>query len=250
MTGDLRPATNIMLLFILLPLAAFLYASVGHGGASSYLMLLAFFDFAPEQIKPTALILNIFVSGIAFLSYRKTCVFPRELFTSLLLFSVPASFLGGMIAVDTHIYKKILGFLLLFPILRLLNVLPTNERAILERKPWMAPVLGGSIGLVSGLIGIGGGIILSPILLLLGWATVKETAAVSALFIFANSIAGLLGAGTLALQIDPQLYALMPATIAGGIAGAYFGAYRFNNQALKWLLASVLFVAASKFLLA
>lgn len=141
------------LLMILMPIAAFLYASVGHGGASSYLMLLTIFHFAPEQIRPTALILNILVSGIAFLTYRKACAFPNKLFLSLIFFSVPAAFVGGTIVINPLLYQKILGILLLFPVLRLFNIFPVSDNPVIERKWWMAPALGLGIGLFSGLIG-------------------------------------------------------------------------------------------------
>jgi uncharacterized protein len=233
-------------LFVLMPMAAFLYASVGHGGASSYLMFLAMFNFAPEQIRPTALIINIFVSFFAFMNYRKTCDFPNKLFLSLILFSIPAAYLGGTILVDTALYKKILGILLFFPIIRFLNLFPIAEKEVVERQVWMAPLLGLSIGFFSGLIGIGGGIILSPILLMLGWTNMKETAALSALFIFLNSIAGYIGSSAYALHIDQELWMLMPLTLVGGMLGAYYGAHRFNVKVVKYLLTTVLFIASVK----
>ncbi len=237
------------LLYILMPVAAFLYAAVGHGGASSYLMFLAIFNFAPEQIRPTALILNIIVSFMAFMAYRGTVKFPSKLFLSIIIFSVPAAFLGGKILVDTAIYKQILGILLFFPILRFLNVFPTASTQKVSQNLLLTAVIGLSIGFVSGLIGIGGGIILSPILLLLGWANMKETAAVSALFIFFNSISGLIGASTFTVALDPQLWILMPLTIAGGAMGAYMGAKKFNYQGVKYTLTVVLFIAAVKLIL-
>jgi len=237
------------LLLLLLPAVAFLYASVGHGGASSYLVLLALFGFAPAEIRPTALMLNIMVSAIAFLNFRKACVFPLKLFLSLALFSVPASFLGGLFTLDTQLYQKLLGVLLLFPILKLFNFFPSNENAAVTRQWWMAPALGFLIGLMSGLIGIGGGIILSPVLLMLGWSDVRQTAAISALFILLNSVAGLSGSGLQGFHFQPFLQILLPLTVAGGLAGAFWGAFRFNVPALKYMLALVLTIAATKFLL-
>jgi uncharacterized protein len=237
---------NDLFLYLVLPLVAFLYASVGHGGASSYLMVLALLNFAPEQIRPTALIMNMFVSMMAFLGFRKTVVFPNRLFLSLIIFSIPAAYLGGSILVDTILYKRILGILLFFPILRFLNVFPINESNSVDQKWWMAPLLGLLIGFFSGLIGIGGGIILSPILLMLGWTNMKETAAVSALFIFLNSVSGFLGADGFHIQIDQQLWIVMPLTILGGGLGAYLGARKFNPVAIKYLLTVVLFIAAVK----
>lgn len=237
---------NELILYLILPIVAFLYASVGHGGASSYLMVLALLNFAPEQIRPTALIMNMFVSLMAFLSFRKASTFPTQLFISLILFSIPAAYLGGSILVDTVLYKRILGILLFFPILRFINVFPVSDRPAMERQWWMGPVLGLVIGFFSGLIGIGGGIILSPILLMLGWTNMKETAAVSALFIFFNSVSGFLGADGFQVEIDRQLWIVMPLTIAGGALGAYLGAKKFNPVMIKYLLTVVLFIAAVK----
>lgn len=235
-----------ILLYLLLPTTAFLYASVGHGGASSYLMVLALLQFPPEQIRPTALIMNMFVSMMAFLSFRKKVDFPWAIFISLGLFSIPAAYVGGSLSIDGEWYKRILGILLFFPVLKFLNVFPVSPKQPSERQWWMAPVLGLGIGFVSGLIGIGGGIILSPILLMLGWTDIKETAAVSALFIFLNSVSGFLGACGFAAQIDPNLWIVMPLTIAGGALGAYLGAFKFQPKVIKYMLTAVLVVAAVK----
>lgn len=237
---------NELILYLLLPTVAFLYASVGHGGASSYLMVLALLNFAPEQIRPTALLMNMFVSLMAFISFNKAIKFPTKLFLALIIFSIPAAFLGGTILVDTSIYKRILGILLIFPVLKFLNVFPIKESETIKVTLWMAAVLGLIIGFFSGLIGIGGGIILSPILLMLGWTNVKETAAVSALFILLNSISGFLGAGGLSVEIDNQLWIVMPLTIFGGALGAYLGALKFQSKVVKYLLGVVLLIAAVK----
>ncbi len=239
----------ISLLFFLMPIIAFLYASVGHGGASSYLVLLALYGFAPAEIRPAALLLNIGVSAISFISFRRAGNFPKELFVSLIIFSIPASFVGSMFLLDAKIYQKVLGVLLLFPVLRILNVLPVNESKIIERKFWMAPVLGLSIGFVSGLIGIGGGIILSPVLLILGWTDLKQTAAISALFIFLNSIAGIIGSGVAGFVLPTYFEWMLPATLLGGAAGGYIGANKFNVPSMKIALATVLAIASVKFIL-
>ncbi|MFD2037472.1 sulfite exporter TauE/SafE family protein [Belliella marina] len=236
-------------LFCLLPIAAFLYASVGHGGASSYLMILTLMGFLPEEIRPSALLLNIFVSLISFLNFRKQESLQKDLFWSLILFSIPAAYVGGTILLDTAIYRKILGIILLFPALKFLSVFPESTKVVVERKVWMGPLLGVVIGLLSGLVGIGGGVLLTPIILMLGWANVKQTAVLSSLFIFLNSIAGFVGSGSLDFDLPSQFWILIPITIIGGLLGGYFGAKRFSNAALRYLLCAVLIFASVKLLL-
>lgn len=236
----------ILYLLILLPVAAFFYASVGHGGASSYLMILALTGFAPEEIRPTALLLNIIVSLVAFLNHRKSCEFPNKLFWQLAAFSIPAAFAGGLIVVNTAIYMNILGILLLFPILQFLGVFPKNKFQFIEQNAWMPPIIGILIGFFSGLIGIGGGIILSPLLLMLGWTNIRQTAALSALFIFVNSVAGYLGTIGFDLSFDRALWLFIPPTIIAGVLGSYYGARRFNVSIVKNLLTIVLAGAAIK----
>lgn len=241
---------SLWFLLVLMPLFAFLYASVGHGGASSYIMILTLFHFAPAEIRPTALILNIVVSGMAYFSFRRTCTFPTKLFLSLAIFSIPAAYLGGAIHIDTSLYKVILGVLLLFPTMRLFNVFPLSDKEVVRKNMVMIAAFGLVIGFVSGLIGIGGGILLSPILLMLGWTNVKETSAVSALFILVNSIAGLASSTGFHLNIPPNLVMLIPLTVVGGFLGAYYGSLKFNTQSLKYLLGTVLLIASVKFLVA
>lgn len=240
------PSDVILYLIVLLPVAAFFYASVGHGGASSYLMILALTGFAPEEIRPTALFLNIIISFVAFLNHRKTCDFPNKLFFQLAVFSIPAAFIGGLIVVNTAIYMNILGILLLFPILQFLGVFPKSNYQIVEIKPWLPPLIGILIGFFSGLIGIGGGIILSPLLLMMGWTNIRQTAALSAIFIFVNSVAGYMGTVGFDLTFDKTLWIFLPPTIVAGMLGSYYGARRFNVQIVKHLLTLVLAGAAIK----
>ena len=178
-----------LLFYFLLPLVAMLYAAVGHGGASGYLALMALFSFVPDEMKSTALILNCFVSLIAFLSFVRKGHFNLKLFLLVSVSSVPFAFVGGMLTVDADSYKKILGLVLLFATLKLLGVFDkkkTSDESLKNIQPYAALTIGGAIGFLSGLIGIGGGIILTPVLLLLRWTTLKEAAGISALFIFVN----------------------------------------------------------------
>ena len=241
------PEQNLIWIFIpLLFIVAFLYASVGHGGASGYLALMALFGFSAAIMKSSALVLNIFVSLISFYQYYKGGHFRWKLFLPFIITSIPASFIGAYITLDSMMYKKILGVLLIFPILRLLGIIGKESETIREVKIVWALIIGGIIGLLSGMIGIGGGIILSPVILLFHWGNMKETAAVSALFIFVNSLAGLLGLMAQGTLIDSHIYLWLIVAIAGGITGAYVGRKLLSNKALKAILALVMVIASVK----
>ncbi len=234
--------------YLLLFLVAFLYAAVGHGGASGYLALMAVFSVAPEEMKPTALLLNLFVSLTAFIQFYRGDFFKWKIFLPLSLASVPLSFLGGTITLDVHLYKKILGIILLIPVIRLIFFRNIRTEEIKPGNTGIALLLGGSIGFLSGVIGIGGGIILSPALLLLKWTNQKQTAAISALFIFVNSLAGLMGQFTKGIHFTNNMYGYVAIAFAGGLLGAYLGALRGKENFIKYLLAIVLLIAAYKLL--
>jgi uncharacterized membrane protein YfcA len=234
--------------YILLFLVAFLYASVGHGGASGYLALMAIYGIAPAEMKPSALMLNLFVSMTSFIQFYRGRYFIWRLFLPLAIASVPMAFIGGMINIDAGLYKKILGVLLLFAVFRFFFY--RNARAD-EMKPFNMPIavmIGAMIGLLSGMIGIGGGILLSPVLLLLTWTDQKQTAAISALFIFVNSLSGLAGQFTQGIAFNSNMILYVIIAFAGGLAGAYFGALKFKQTILKNVLAVVLLLAAYKLL--
>ncbi|MDU8885073.1 sulfite exporter TauE/SafE family protein [Yeosuana sp. MJ-SS3] len=239
---------HIWAFLLILPIVSFLYASVGHGGASGYLALMALFSFAPEFMKPTALLLNLFVAGIAFYHYYKAGYFNKKLFLSFAVTSIPLAFLGGMIELDASIYKKVLGVFLIFAILKMLNVFGKESALIKDVKLWQGLLVGGIIGFFSGLIGIGGGIILTPVILFLHWGKMKEAAAVSALFIWANSAAGLIGQISSGVSISTQSFILVVFAIVGGFFGSYYGSKKFNNKKLRYLLAFVLIIASVKLL--
>jgi uncharacterized membrane protein YfcA len=239
---------NMILFYGLLFLVAFLYASVGHGGASGYLALMAIFSIAPEVMKPTALLLNLFVSLTSFIQFYRGKHFNWKLFLPFAIASVPMAFVGGLISIDTFVYKKILGILLLIPIIRFLFFANISIKDIKKSNIALSILIGAAIGFLSGLIGIGGGIILSPVLLLLKWSDMKQTAAISALFIFVNSLSGLAGQLTKGIHFSPDMYAYVVIAFVGGICGAYFGSLKFKSNILKYLLAVVLMVAAYKLL--
>ncbi|TNJ42935.1 sulfite exporter TauE/SafE family protein [Tamlana fucoidanivorans] len=237
---------NIYIFLAILPVVSFLYSSVGHGGASGYLALMALFSFAPENMKPTALLLNLFVAGISFYYYYKEGFFNKKLFLAFAIASIPLAFLGGTIEVDASIYKKILAVLLIFAILKMLNVFGKESTHIKKVTLWQGLLVGGLIGFFSGLIGIGGGIILSPVILLLHWGKMKEAAAVSALFIWVNSAAGLIGQLSTGITLEKESFLLVAIALIGGILGGYYGSKKMNNKRLRHILAFVLIIASIK----
>ncbi len=161
------------MIYFLLFCTAFLYAGVGHGGASGYLALMALYGVAPEEMKPTALGLNLFVSLISFFNYYKGNYFRAGVFLPLVLGSIPMAYLGGRMNVDAALYKQLLGGALLIAVARFFFV-KENKTETKEPSVLWSIGIGGTIGFVSGLIGIGGGIILSPVLELLKWTDQKR----------------------------------------------------------------------------
>ena len=234
---------------ILLFLIAFLYSSVGHGGASGYLALMALFGFAPESMRSTSLTLNIFVAGIAFISFYRAGFFNLKLVLPFLITSVPCAFAGALVNVNPSVYNIVLGIFLLFACGRILFV----PRAVVENpnRPvvWLALIIGALLGFFSGMIGIGGGIILSPLLILLHWANMKETAAASAFFILLNSISGLTALNISGLHFDNRMWLWIITGVIGGIAGSYSGSFRIKAGLLKYPLALVLLIASVKLFL-
>lgn len=240
---------------VLVPLAiavvAALYASVGHGGASGYLAVLSLLAFPAAVMKPTALVLNLFVAAISGIAYARAGHFRWRLLCPFAVTSVPAAFLGGAIQVPEKVYGAALAFALVVAASRLAW---RSGAAIDETEPRIPSLavtlpIGAALGFLAGLVGVGGGIFLSPLLLLLGWATPKKTAAVSAAFIWVNSAAGLVGHLTRSpLPVEDLPILLLPA-LAGGFVGGRLGARRLTGLALRRLLALVLLLAAGKIVL-
>ena len=230
---------------MLIAVMAFLYASVGHGGASGYLALMALFSVAPALMKSSALTLNIFVSLLSFAQFYRAGFFNWKLFWPFAVASVPMAYFGATLPITDSLYKKLLAAALLIAIARILFQ-PSDKTTL---KPASLPLslgVGAAIGLISGMLGIGGGIILSPVVLLLGWARVKETSAISALFIFVNSLSGLAGLVSKGFVPDSQLITWLVAALVGGGLGSYQGSFRFNVATLRYILASVLVIACVK----
>lgn len=241
---------NLFVLLSLLSLVAFLYASVGHGGASGYLVVMALLGVSPALMKSSALVMNLSVSLISFIGFYRAGHFRGQLFWPFAVASIPMAFWGGTITLSDSIYKQILAGCIVLSIVRLLYQFKSDESPPKPIPVWAGLLSGAIIGLLSGMIGIGGGILLSPLLLLLRWATLKQTAAVSALFIFVNSLSGLVGQlqkGGIHLPQNLQ-YAIL-ATIFGGLLGSYLGSQRFNLPTLRYLLAVGMVIASIKLLL-
>jgi uncharacterized membrane protein YfcA len=235
-----------ILFFSLLPIVAFLYAAVGHGGASGYLALMSLFSIAPQTMKPTALLLNLFVAGISFYYFYKEGFFNKKLFLSFAIASIPMAYLGGTIEANPYWYKIILGVLLIFAILKMLNIFNAPLKQIRTVKIWQGILVGALIGFFSGLIGIGGGIILSPVILLFAWGDVKEAAAVSALFIWVNSAAGLAGQFSNQISLNSQSILMVALALVGGLLGSYLGSKKMSNKGVRVLLVLVLSAASIK----
>lgn len=243
-------ADTILLLALLMGLAALLYASVGHAGASGYLAAMALFGLAPGVMKPTALLLNVIVASIASVKYLRAGCFSRSLFWPVALAAVPMAFLGGLVTLPAAAYKPLLGVVLLYSAWRFL-ARPVDDAAPvrLPAVPWLLAT-GAGLGLLSGLTGVGGGIFLSPLALFLGWGRVREVSGVAALFILVNSLAGLAGFFTrhgVELPTGFPYWAL--AVVVGGWLGAELGSRRLPVAALQRVLAAVLVVAGGKMLL-
>ena len=228
-------------------LVALLYSSVGHGGASGYLATMALIGISPLIMKPTALILNLFVAGIAFISFYRANHFKFCILWPFVITSMPAAYIGAQIPLNPNLYKIILGICLLIAVVRMMYK-PKES----EKKPESnilipyALIIGIGLGLLSGIIGIGGGIILSPLLLILHWASIKEAAAVSAPFIFLNSLSGLIGLLQKGYTPENNAAVWIIAATLGGLIGSYLGSHKFSITGMKYVLASVLCFAAFK----
>jgi len=241
--------TDAVLLALLIFLVAALYSTVGHAGASGYLASMALMGVAPSVMRPAALVLNLLVSTIATVRFARAGCFHWRTFAPFAAASLPFALIGGYLELPNPIYRRIVGAILIYAAIRLFAKSTTPAGQTKLPPTPVAAGIGGAIGLLSGLIGVGGGIFLSPILMLMNWADPRRTAGVSAAFILINSAAGLVGH-------IPKLHALptwLPfgalAAILGGAIGSHLGARKFAGPTIRRLLAMVLVVAAVKMML-
>lgn len=241
---------DVTLLTGLIFIAATLYSSVGHGGASGYLAAMAFFIIPAAVMKPTALILNILVSGIGALRFYRARLLHFRAFWPFIIGSIPCAFIGGSIDLPDHYYRPLIGAVLLVAAANLLwRRKQQDDLAGQVRAPRVPAIASGSaIGLLSGLTGVGGGIFLSPLMLVLRWAGVREVAAMAAGFIFVNSIAGLAGNLASLGQVPDVVFIWVIAAFFGGLTGSWLAAKRLSVVGLRTLLALVLIVAGGKLL--
>ena len=237
--------SQIFILFAIF-VVAILYSSVGHGGASGYLAVMALLAAAPEQTRPAALVLNVFVASIAAFQFYRSGYFSWRTFLPFAATSIPFAFFGGMITLPTNLYRPVLGAVLLFAAFRLAwsfsKDMPEMKQPILA----VALLIGAGIGLLSGLVGVGGGIFLTPVLLLMNWSETKTAAGVSALFILVNSASGLAGNYAQVSVLPASSLAWIGAAITGGLVGSLLGAKKLESMMLRRVLAAVLVFAAVK----
>lgn len=238
---------EILLLASLLLLAALLYSSVGHGGASGYLAAMALLGVSPIVMKPTALALNIVVALIATAKFYRTGSFSWKLFIPLAITAIPMAYIGGGITLPVHWYKPLVGMVLVYSAWRFVyTAANASDYSIRVASTPLLLMTGAGLGFLSGLTGVGGGIFLSPLLLFLRWAPIKVISGVAAAFILVNSTAGILGAMSSSIQFHPGLPLWMLVVLVGGFIGAEYGSKRLGNPNIQRLLAVVLLVAGLK----
>jgi len=238
---------SVFILTGLIFAAALLYSSVGHGGASGYLAAMALFGLAPMEMKPAALSLNILVAAIALTKNAQAGRFSWSIFWPFAVASVPFAFLGGLVLLSDIYYKPIVGIVLIYAAIRFMKDAGKPDYQIKTPVMPLVFVSGAGLGFLSGLVGVGGGIFLSPLLIMLKWEEAIKVSGIAAAFILVNSIAGLLGFfSTNSPQMPDGLAIWAVAAVVGGYIGAEFGSKRFGNPAIKNVLSIVLLVAGLK----
>ncbi len=241
------------LLYFLVPLIALLYASIGFGGATGYLAIMSFFGVPSAIMASTALMLNIIVASISFASFYKAGHFYKKLLLPFLVTSIPAAFIGGYLKITDRIYFVLLYAVLTLVAIRLLvfSQKQDDNQTLHPIQLYWALAIGFGIGLLSGMVGVGGGIFLSPVIIFAHWGTPKQASAVAAMFIVINSISGLTGrllGGT--FVINSLSLSLIPLGVVGALAGSYLGSQHLSVSNLRRVLGFVMSLAVSNFWLA
>jgi len=240
--------SSLLILFAAFFIIAALYSVTGHGGASAYIGVMVLLDMAPQEIKPIALSLNVIVSLVATLHFYKAGNFRLTLFLPFILSSFPMAVLGGYLQIPTQWFNWLMGCALLFSALRI-GIKSSLTTTVSAPNLTIALGAGAVIGLISGLIGVGGGIFLTPLLILMRWANAREAAAVSAPFILLNSIAGLIGFSAQASAVFPEIiiWLALP-VLVGGFFGSYLGSRSLATSSIARVLSVVLILAGVKLL--
>ena len=237
---------TLFLLALAIAAAAALYSSVGHGGASAYIALMALAGLAPEEIRPAALVLNIVVAGFGAIRYLRAGRLAWDAFWPFAVTAVPAAFLAGRIEVPAHLYRPLLAAALAAAALRYL-LWPQIDAS----KPSMSPrkivalFAGGVLGALAGLTGIGGGVYLSPLLVFAGWSDPQRATGIAASFIVVNSLAGLAGRSSSLAALPSYLPWFVLAAVVGALIGTTLSLRRLGKRGILRVLGLVLGAAAA-----
>ena len=235
----------------LIYIGAILYSSVGHGGASSYIAIMSLMGTPIASIKPIGLILNIIVSSIASYRFIKNKLFNLKIFIPVVLGSIPAAFMGGYLHLPSEVYRVLVGTILIFAGFQFLfDIFQYFKKKSNQPVNFIFGLFAGVIiGFISGLTGTGGGIFLSPLIVFLGWTSVKGASGTAAAFILFNSISGLLGNVTSVSLISNTIFLYAFAVIGGVLIGTQLGIKILNEHHMKNVLGVVLIVAGFKFII-
>lgn len=246
------PDDSIVILALAFILVGAMYGAVGHAGASGYLAIMSLMGVQVSVMRPTALAINVLVATIAFVQFYRGGYFSWRICWPFAIASAPAAFLASRLEISASGLKVAIGATLLCTAAWMANTaLRPRTTSVTLGTPSICASLasGAAIGVVSGITGTGGGIFLSPLMLLMQWGDNKRTAAVASMFILCNSIAGLCGLATSGWTPSPSLAILAVGACAGGAIGAHFGSRVLDFRALRLVLCAVLIVAGAKLVL-
>jgi uncharacterized protein len=242
---------NSPILYFVVFVVAVLYSTAGFGGASGYLLGMSFFDIPPNVMSSTALVLNIFVSSISFANYFRAGHFCSKLLIPFLITSIPAAFIGGVFKLSEQTYTTLLYFVLTYLAIRMTFFPVISEKAGWTARPiplWASLLGGATIGLLSGMIGIGGGIFLSPLIILMGWGNSKQAAASAGGFIAINSVSGMVGRiANATFSLGEFGIPLLVVGLIGALIGSQMGAIKFSGANVRRVLGTILILAVGTY---